>query len=99
MVLSQPPLPSLDASKTPTSGLKADRAKEILIPTERWVKAEVPITKSKVRGMWVDVHQEAEGSVEAIEAEKWWPRIVPWRVGVWLEGVEMTIQTLETWEG
>lgn len=98
MVLAQPPLPSLESDKVLSSGFKEGRAAEILVSTDRWVKAEVPIKKSKMRAMWVEVHHAKTGSVEAEKAEEWWPRIVPWSIGFWLENAEMEISTLETWK-
>jgi hypothetical protein len=97
MILAQPPLPTLAPDKVPTSGFDEVKSSEILIATDEWVKADVPIKKSKMRAMWVEVHHSKAGSDEAEEAEKWWPSIVPWSVGFWLENAEMTISTLETW--
>lgn len=98
MILVQPPLPGLAKSQLAMSGMDGARTAEIVVSTDRWVKSSVPINKSRMRAMWVEVHTPERGTMEAEENERWWPGgNVPWSVGFWLEAAEMVISTEEVW--
>lgn len=84
------------------SGMSKQRAGEVVIATDRWVKYRVPVVKSSMRIMSVDsqIASTGGGSTQAVDSsDEWWPRKVrPWTVGCWLENAELLCEAGETWE-
>lgn len=44
-----------------------------------------------MRWCWVDY----KGVGEEVRSEGWWPVLKPWRVGMWMEGAEVTVGAAE----
>jgi len=99
VTLLQPPLSTLPEEAMTTSGMSEARTKEFLIATNRWVKGAVPVKRSKMKIMSVDNNLRDRSTLEAEEAENWWPQgLAPFRVGCWLEDSEFVCQTEEVWD-
>ena len=99
VTLLQPPLSTLPAEAVATSGMSEARSKQILIATDRWVKAAVPVKSSRMKIMSVEARKLEKGTLEAEEATYWWPQdLAPFRLGCWLENVELLCQTEEVWD-
>ena len=81
--------------------MSTQRAEEVVIATDRWVKYRVPVVKSTMRIMSVDSHVAAGNSgTQAVDgSDEWWPsKVQPWSVGCWLENAELLCDGGETWE-
>lgn len=97
--LLQPPLATLPEEAVATSGMSEARTREILIPTDKWVKVSVPVKNCRMKFMSVEYQKLEIGSLEAEQAGKWWPQgLAPFRVGCWLEHAELACQTEEVWD-
>ena len=94
--LAQPPLPASEKA-----------GEEELTGSDGWLKALPYLYSPKARLMWIDVqqpagrrdpssHEDVDGSFHNVEdAQKWWPAIKPWNVGLWLEDATIVLESPE----
>jgi hypothetical protein len=74
--LTQPPLPASDKP-----------GEEEICGTDKWMKTLPIVVCKKAKGCWVSVQQPIEGDDKSI---RWWPKVEPFKMGLWLEGTDLT---------
>jgi hypothetical protein len=89
--LTQPPLlPQEDEGK--------ELAPELRSGSVEWLQMIPLVECSKTRGCWVDYEQPQsglspdgnDGNGAGVQNQGWFPTVRPYRIGMWLEGAEIT---------
>lgn len=100
MTLTQPPL-----LPQPEDDVQ-DLAPELRAGSGEWLQVKPLIECSKMKGCWIDYVQPASqssgsgplpgnsegngGNGEGVHNTGWFPTVHPFKVGVWMEGAEIT---------